>query len=315
VEPQNYNLPATVEQTGLDTRGLYAGAEIIDRWLAGMDTKTTTKDTYRKAIKSFLGWTSQHGITCPQREDIIAFREALAAEGKSTYTVNAYLTATRQFFAFLEAEKMYPDVSRNVKGQKKPRGYSKESLTGEQARRLVDSIDTSTLVGLRDHAIINLMLRTGLREVEVSRVDAGDIGKEAGELVLRVWGKGRDSKDNFVLLTAASYGPIADYLAERGPVKNDEPLFACHSNRNRNGRLTTRAIRGMVEDRLTRAGLKSEKVSAHSLRHSTATLAILGGADVIQVKEMLRHSSINSTMIYIHNLNRVADGAEKYVDF
>lgn len=159
------------------------------------------------------------------------------------------------------------------------------------------------------------MLRTGLREVEVARCDVGDIGKEAGELVLRVHGKGRDSKDNFVLITSNAYSPVADYLAERGKVANDQPLFACHSNRNRDGRLTTRAIRGMVEDRLVRAGLKSDKVSAHSLRHSTATLAILGGADVIQVKEMLRHSSINSTMIYVHNLNRVADGAEKYVDF
>lgn len=310
------NLPAVVNQTELEAPRLQVGQEIVDRWLASLDAKPTTIDTYRKAIRAFLSWTSQQGITRPRREDILAYKRALESTGKSPYTVGSYLTATRRFFAFLEAEQLYPDVAKNVKGPKRPRGYAKEALTREQARRLVDSIDPSEdVAGLRDLALVNLLLRTGIREVEATRADVGDIGREAGVLVLRVHGKGRDSKDDFVVLTSDSYSPLADFLAARGKVSNDEPLFPSYSNRNRNGRLTTRAIRGIVENRLTRAGLKEERVSCHSLRHTCATLALLGGADVVSVKEMLRHENINTTMVYVHSLNRVQDGAEKYVEF
>lgn len=317
VGPQNNNLPATVDQTGLDTPGLQAGAEIINRWLASLDAKQTTIDTYRKAIKSFLSWTSQQGITRPQREDILAYKRSLESEDKSTYTIGSYLTTVRRFFAFLEAEQLYPDIAKSIRGPKRPRGYAKEALTREQARRLVDSIDPSEgTTGLRDLALVNLLLRTGMREIEATRADVGDIGKEAGVLVLRVHGKGRDSKDDFVVLTADSYSPLADFLAARGKVNNNnEPLFPSYSNRNRNGRLTTRAIRRIVENRLERAGLKEERVSCHSLRHTCATLALLGGADVVSVKEMLRHENINTTMVYVHSLNRVQDGAEQYVEF
>jgi site-specific recombinase XerD len=314
-ERQVKSLPAVVEQTGLDTQGLQAGAEVIDRWLASLDAKPTTKDTYRKAIKAFLLWTSQEGITRPQREDVLAYKRHLEAEGKSTFTIGIYLTATRRFFAYLEAERLYPDVAKSIKGPKRPRGFAKEALTREQARRLVGSIGVEALADLRDLALINLMLRTGIREVEATRTDVGDIGREAGELVLRVQGKGRDSKDDFVVLTNDAYEPLADYLAARGKVNNDDPLFPSYSNRNRHGRLSTRAVRGIVEKRLTEAGLKEDRVSCHSLRHTAATLALLGGADVVSVKEMLRHQYINTTMVYVHSLNRVQDGAEKYVEF
>jgi integrase/recombinase XerD len=315
-ERQVNTLPAPVEQTGLEPPGLQAGAEIIDRWLASLDAKPTTIDTYRRAIRSFLNWTAENAITRPQREDILSYKRHLESAGKSTYTVGSYLTATRRFFSYLEAEQMYPDVAKNIRGPKRPRGYAKEALTREQARRLVDSIDPEEgAVGLRDRALINLLIRTGMREIEAVRADVGDIGKEAGVLVLRVHGKGRDSKDDFVVLTAEAYSPLADFLASRGKVTNDQPLFLSLGNRNRNGRLTTRAIRGIVEARLESAGLKEERVSCHSLRHTAATLALLGGADVVSVKEMLRHENINTTMVYVHSMNRVADGAEKYVEF
>ena len=77
--------------------------------------------------------------------------------------------------------------------------------------------------------------------------------------------------------------------------------------------MNTRTVRNIVTRWLNKAGLKSKKVTAHSLRHTTATISILNGADILAVKEMMRHSNINTTMTYIHNLNRVEKGAEKYV--
>jgi site-specific recombinase XerD len=126
---------------------------------------------------------------------------------------------------------------------------------------------------------------------------------------------GRDTKDDFVILTADAYEPILDYLQARGETKTSEPLFISHSNRNKKEALTTRSIRRIIEARLKAVGLKTSKITAHSLRHTFGTIALKNGADLLSVKEALRHSLINTTLIYIHNLNRLTKGAEKYIDF
>jgi site-specific recombinase XerD len=305
---------ALISQGGALTRSLDAD-NAVRGFLADLDAKDRTRETYGKALKSFVAWVQEKGIDRPLREDILAYRAGLVDTGKSAHTVNAYLSAARLFFAYLEAKGLYPNVAKGVKGMKKPSGFCKEALTAAQARRLLDTIAEDGIRSLRDYAIINLMLRTGLRDIEVVRADVGDIGSEAGELVLRVHGKGRDSKDNFVLLTGDAYGPVADYLAARGNPAKEEPLFTAHGNRNAGGRLSTRSVSRLIEERLSQAGLKSEKITAHSLRHTAATLALLGGADLLSVRDMLRHSDINTTLIYAHNLKRVSAGAEKCVAF
>ena len=106
-----------------------------------------------------------------------------------------------------------------------------------------------------------------------------------------------------------------DYLKDRKHPKADQPLFVSHSNRAKEKRLTTRSIRRLVKNQLRKAGLVSEKLSAHSLRHTCATIALGNGADVVSVKDMLRHTNINTTMIYIHSLDRIKKGAERFVSF
>ena len=285
---------------------------LLDGFITSLDVKERTKEIYRKALKGFLEWLSKEGDPQPTRETILRFKEGLRVE-HTPGTVTTYLTAVRRFFEWLESEKVYPNIARGIKGMKRPRGYLKEALTKEQVRYFIECIPKDDIVGLRDFAIINLMLRTGLRTIEVIRADIEDITKESGQLVLRVWGKGRDTKDDFVILTNEAYNPIMDYIKARGGVSGKDPLFISYSDRNRGQRLNTRTVRNIVTRWLNKAGLKSKKVTAHSLRHTTATISILNGADILAVKEMMRHSNINTTMTYIHNLNRVKKGAEKYV--
>jgi len=300
-------------------------AQTIERFLSSLDTKPITKDTYKKALRVFEIWIKDKGCLHPTRENILEYKEYLKArtivgnDGEiktlSPLTVTAYLTALRRFFAFLEAEKLYPNIARDIKGLKRPKGFLKETLTKDEASRLLEGIKRENLNALRDFAMINLMLRTGLRTIEVARVLVEDIGRETGETVLRVWGKGRDSKDDFVILTDNAYAPILDYLQARGQTKLSEPIFSSHSNHNKTGALTTRSVRRIIEDRLKAVGLKTAKVTAHSLRHTAGTIALLNGADILSVKEMLRHSDINTTLIYTHNLNRLSKGAEKFIEF
>lgn len=71
----------------------------------------------------------------------------------------------------------------------------------------------------------------------------------------------------------------------------------------------------MIKESLRKINVESNKLSAHSLRHSFATLSLRAGAPLIQVKEALRHASIETTQKYLHNIDRIEKGAERYIDF
>lgn len=159
------------------------------------------------------------------------------------------------------------------------------------------------------------MLRTGLRTIEIVRSDVGDIRQQSGEAVLWIHGKARDAKDEFVLLTQDTLKPVYEYLAGRGKINDNDPLLASVSDRNNNQRLTTRSISRIIKKHLRDISLDNDRLTAHSLRHTFATLALMNGAPLLQVKEAMRHNSIETTMVYLHSLDRVTNGAERYINF
>ena len=159
------------------------------------------------------------------------------------------------------------------------------------------------------------MARTGLRDIEVSRALVEDIRLEQGQEVLWIQGKGRDSKDDFVILTPEAMKPIKDYLKARGKVKKDEPLFSSDSDRNRGEALSTRSISRIIKNSMRAVGLDDSRLTAHSLRHTAISLSILGGASLQQAQAMARHTDSKTTLVYFHNLERISSGAEKYISF
>jgi len=74
--------------------------------------------------------------------------------------------------------------------------------------------------------------------------------------------------------------------------------------------MTTRSISGIVKDRFTGAGYDSERLTAHSLRHTAGTLNLLNGGTLEETQQLLRHSNINTTMIYLHHLDRAKNNSE-----
>ncbi len=117
------------------------------------------------------------------------------------------------------------------------------------------------------------------------------------------------------MLTQAALKPLYEYLQVRGKVNDTDPLFVSLSDRNKNERLTTRSIRRIVKEHLRGIHLDSDRLTAHSLRHSFATIALSNGAPLLQVKEAMRHDSVETTMIYSHSLDRVTNGAERFINF
>jgi len=278
------------------------------RFIAYLDAKPRTVETYRKALKPFFNFLADNDIRTPQRSDIIAYREMLAETLKPS-TVRTYLTTVKLFFRWAVQEGLYPlDPTENVKGPQLTKNHKKKALTANQARAILASIDTTTLQGKRDYAILTLMTGGGLRCIEVARANLEDLETVADSPVLYLQGKGRDERAEYIKLTGPVETAIRGYLKARGRATG--PLFASTSNNNRGQRMTTRSISGIVKTRFRAAGFDSDRLTAHSLRHTAATLALLGGATVQETQQFLRHSDINTTMVYAQNLKRAENTSE-----
>lgn len=288
----------------------------VEDFLKSLDVSERSRATYARSLKQFILWLYETGRNTLelQREDILEYKEYLA-EGKSAYTITLYLTSVRRLYQWLESQRVYPDITRGIKGAKKPRGFRKDTLSQGQLREALSSMELDTLESMRDYAIFNLMARTGLRAIEVSRALVEDIRMESGQEVLWVQGKGRDAKDDFVILTPEALEPIKNYLRARGAVKKEEALFCSHSYRNTGDALTTRSISRVIKEALKRVGLEDSRLTAHSLRHTAISLSISGGASLQQAQAMARHTDSRTTLIYFHNLERISSGAEKFIQF
>lgn len=288
-------------------------AELFTRWTAYVDAKPKTIETYTRAIRQFAKYTAEHGITQPSREDVIAFRESLKASGHKPTTVQSYIMAVRLFFQWTAQEGVYPNIADHIKGAKLDTEHKKDPLTTRQVKTLLQNADRSTLKGKRDYAIIALMLTTGLRTVSVSAADIADLKTAGDTAALYYRGKGHDEKADYVKLAPPVEDAIRDYLAERGTKDSRAPLFASTANRNAEERMTTKSISRIVKTALVSAGLDSDRLTAHSLRHTAATQNLLNGASLEETQQLLGHRSITTTMIYSHALERASNNSEERI--
>lgn len=285
-------------------------ADMVARWLRFARVSSKSQQTYWTAIKQLFKYFRAHEISQPTREDIIMWVDTLTAEGKSASTVNLYVVACRKFFSFLADDMgIYPNVAARVKsGLKISSAHKRDALTKQQAKDLLKSVKGNDEKALRDRAILALLISCGLRTIEVVRADVEDL--RGG--FLRIQGKGHAAKDSIVRVPEQVEKLIRLYLAKR-QAKKGEPLFTSTSNRSKNMRLSTRSIRKFVKACLRSIGLDDERLSAHSLRHTAATIALLAGESVENVQMMLRHKSISTTQIYRHDLDRLNNFAESRV--
>ena len=282
--------------------------ELYQAFAKYIDAKPKTVETYTKALRQLGGYFAEHHIDKPTREDVIAFREDLKATGHKPTTIQNYITAARLLFSWLEQAGIYPNVAAHVKGAKLDREHKKNYLTSRQVKAVLADIDRTTLQGKRDYAMLVLMVTGGLRTVEVERADIGDMQTLGDSTVLYIQGKGRDEKTEYVKLDAHVEAAIRDYLKARGEAKPDAPLFASTSNNNRGKRMTTRAISGIAKAHMLEAGYNSDKLTAHSLRHTAVTLSLLAGQPLEEVQQFARHANISTTMIYNHALDKAKNG-------
>lgn len=283
------------------------------RFVSFIDAAPKTIETYKKAVRLFMQYLIDNGINEPTRETVIAYRDSLRASGHKPTTIQNYITAIRLFFQWTEQEGIYKNVADRVKGAKISKGHKKDYLTSSQTKKILSRIDRNTTQGRRDYAIFALTVTCGLRTIEVARANIEDLRAAGDSPALYIQGKGKEEKTDFVKLAAPVERAILEYLKDRGATDPAAPLFASTSNNSTGERLSTRSISGIIKSCMKRAGYDSDRLTAHSLRHTAATLNLLNGGSLQETQQLLRHSSINTTTIYAHNLERAANKSEERI--
>lgn len=289
---------------------------VIDMFARSQDVAPSSRDLYRRTVAGFFAWVQDTGrtISALNVADIIAYKEQLLNVGKSSLTVASYINSIRRFYEWAEANKYYPNVAKGVHAPKRKQEFKKKPLTVSKVGELLRYEQSNSA---RDYAIVNLCVRTGLRCIEVVRANVSDITYIGEQRVLMVQGKGRVERDNFVVLTDAAYKPLAAYLNSRKNTDTNAPLFTSESNRNNGGRMTTRAVSGIIKAGLKNVGLDNRAFTAHSLRHTAGTNVLRAGGTIEQAQYMLRHSNPATTQIYTATLReeqRLSNSGETLLD-
>lgn len=286
--------------------------ELFSRFINYIDGSPKTIQTYTRALRQFFAWIHEEGITEPTRTDILHYRDHLKETCKPN-TVQNYIVAVRQFFKWAAQEGIYTNIAENIKGAKIDRSHKKDALTTIQIKDILGTIDTQDIIGTRDYAMLLLMVTGGLRTIEVQRANVEDLRTLGNETVLYIQGKGREEKTDYVKLDPRIEKAIRSYLKARGNQEPGAALFTSHSDRNSLGRLSTKSISRIVKERFVKAGYDSDRLTAHSLRHSAATLNLLNGGTLEETQQLLRHSNINTTMVYAHHLKRANNQSESRI--
>ena len=286
--------------------------ELLNRFVQYVDVSPVTVKSYVSGVRVFLQYLSENDIHTPTRETILLFKKHLTAN-KSNGTIATYLSALRRFFSWCASEGLYPNITDGIKSPKIDARHKKDAFTANQLKSIIGGINRNSLKGKRDYALFCLISATGLRTVEVVRANVSDIRNVGGADCLFIQGKGRSSKSEFVKLSGHVMKAIQAYLQARGNVGENEPLFASLSRRNNGQRMTTRSISRICKSAMISAGYVSKRWTAHSLRHSAITLALIAGISIQEVSQFARHSNISVTMIYAHDVERLKSKCESAI--
>ncbi|HEY9583879.1 MAG TPA: site-specific tyrosine recombinase/integron integrase [Candidatus Paceibacterota bacterium] len=258
-----------------------------------------TVRNYDQYLSSFLNYTKlkdAKGITDNAVRD---FRIWLNRQNLKKRTQNYYLIALRAFLKYLTRQSIPSLAPDRIELAKTPE-RSLDLITIEELERLLKSPDTTTVRGLRDKAMLEMLFSTGLRVSELCALDR-DINLKLDEMSVR----GKGEKVRVVFISDAARESVKKYLDKRDDM--DDALFArIPQNKNEklakdkdSLRLTPRSIERIIKQYATRAGI-SKKVTPHILRHIFATDLLRNGADLRSVQMLLGHANINTTQIYTH---------------
>lgn len=293
-------------------------------FIAWIDRSEKTTRTYLNNLRQFAAWMAAAAITAPTRKDIIIYRDYLTRTHKAT-TAAAYLRTVCQFFRWTAANGLYPDIAANIHAPKiRHSTHKKDALTVADVQTIEKSIEAhalqrqqeaqeaqkdtagrtqrSTEQGKRLYAIYLLAVNAGLRTVEISRANVKDLETKGGQACLWIWGKGHTEPDQRKPLAPEVAEAVADYLRSRtDKPTGSSPLFVSTGNRSGGKRIASTTISTMLKRAMQEAGYNSERITAHSLRHTAGTAVQQLTGNLYATQKYMRHSNPATTEIYLHD--------------
>lgn len=291
-------------------------------WFANIDNPNTRR-AYENDVKGFMKFV---GIVRPEefrvvtRAHVIAWRKKLEASELGASTIRRKLSALSSLFEYLCEENAV--IHNPVAGVKRPSEGSNEgktpAISDAQARRLLDAPPEDTLMGIRDRAILAVLLYHGLRREELCTLKVSDLQERRGVHHLRVKGKG--SKIRFITLHPIAHERISLYLDATDHQENPRsPLFRPlkgNSTLNEKASLHSNTVyRCIVLKWAKVAKIKGHNFSTHALRSTAATKALENGADLRRVQDMLGHANIATTRIYDYQNKKTEDSAVYRINY
>jgi len=274
-----------------------------------LDVAESTRQDYKYRIGLFLDFMDTNGFN---HNTFLEFKRALAERTDITVsTKNKYLATAKIFLKEANRQGAIPvDITQNIKTFSQNKKHKRDGLNDEEIKTLTDKIQTlpETPHNTRLKAILSLLVFQGLRQVEITRLDVRDLDFISKIAFIR--GKGQDDKEP-INLHPEAVKALQGYLKSNGIA--DGALFTSQSNNNRNQRLTTRALRGIVKETLNALGIEK---TTHGFRHYfTTTLIKTYKGDLLEVAQYTRHKSLEMLQVYNDNINRKADLPRFYKAF
>ena len=270
---------------------------VVERGLSDNTVQAYRRDLLR--YQEYLGSRGIGSLAEVTRVDVEEFRRHLDHIGLAPASVTRCVVAVRNLHRFaVGSGQLQADVTAGMSPGTRSRRLPK-ALTMDQVESLLAAPDTSTVEGLRDAALLELLYGTGARVSEVCALDVDDIRPvlDDPDLGLRLIGKG--DKERIVPLGSYAAKAVDAWLIRGRPawaeIGNGEHALLLNT---RGRRLSRQSAWAVIRRAGEAAGLDVEHLSPHSLRHSYATHLLDGGADVRVVQELLGHSSVTTTQIY-----------------
>jgi len=259
-----------------------------------------TLRAYRKDLGMYEEFLRGRGLSVLDAgpREVRGFLATLRVRGLARSSVARRVAAVRSFYRFMVRQGIIesnPTVA--LRTPRRERNLPL-FLTVEEVERLLNAPDTSSWIGVRDRAVLDVLYGAGLRVGELVALNDDDIDLRAEILCVR--GKGK--KERLAPMGSCAAEALRHYLDVRGrgrfAHRKDNATFV---NAREGRRLTARSVRRIVQRYLNEAGLDG-RLSPHALRHSFATHMLNNGADLRSVQELLGHEHLSTTQIYTHLL-------------
>ena len=276
--------------------------QIIDRFLDSLwlekGLSRNTLESYRRDLKANSGWLELQGLALLQvrREDILRYLAERMGQGLKARSIARGLSCLRSLYRYLLREnQLQLDPTLRIENLKLGRPLP-DTLTERDIERLLAAPDVTTLLGLRDRTMLEVLYATGLRVTELVSLRLTEINLRQG--VVRVTGKG--NKERLVPLGEEAISWLQRYLQDgRAPLLKSN-LFAEVVFPSSRGQLMTRqTFWHRIKAHAATAAIQ-HKLSPHTLRHAFATHLLNHGADLRVVQLLLGHSDLSTTQIYTH---------------